>query len=213
MSDMAFTLDTSHLEMSPLNNVANANMSDMIVTLDTSHFERSPSNNLAPENIQLTSVTRDTSHSAIGPFGPLEQSPFGSNLKHASTALSSSALDENDVVIAHTICAAKLYNQLPYVYKEIAYTTSSPVCTTSSPVEIATQLHPRTKAVDCLRSILERQLAVRAEDSDDDDPDRTYAFPPPVDLDAYAEACRLPPAEETEDEREARFQRERFFGL
>jgi hypothetical protein len=32
-------------------------------------------------------------------------------------------------------------------------------------------------------------------------------------LDAYAAACRLPPAEETEDEREARFQRERFFGL
>ena len=54
----------------------------------------------------------------------------------------------------------------------------------------------------------------RAEDSDDDDDaERTYAFPPPVDLDAYAAACRLPPAEETEDEREARFQRERFFGL
>ena len=61
----------------------------------------------------------------------------------------------------------------------------------------------------CLRHIIERQLAVRAEDSDDDDdPDRTYAFPPPVDLDAYAAACRLPPAEETEDEREARFQRD-----
>ena len=59
-----------------------------------------------------------------------------------------------------------------------------------------------------------RQLAVRAEDSDDDDDaERTYAFPPPVDLDAYAAACRLPPAEETEDEREARFQRERCFGL
>ncbi len=43
--------------------------------------------------------------------------------------------------------------------------------------------------------------------------DRTYAFPPPVDLDAYAAACRLPPAEETEDEREARFQRERYYGL
>ena len=67
---------------------------------------------------------------------------------------------------------------------------------------------------DCLRPIIERQLAVRAEDSDDDDDaERTYAFPPPVDLDAYAAACRLPPAEETEDEREARFQRERCFGL
>ena len=86
-----------------------------------------------------------------------------------------------------------------------------------SPVEIATKvLLPRTAtgAVDCLRPIIERQLAVRAEDSDDDDDaDRTYAFPPPVDLDAYAAACRLPPAEETEDEREARFQRERCFGL
>ena len=74
---------------------------------------------------------------------------------------------------------------------------------------------PQTgQAADCLRRILERQLAVRAEDSDDDDDaDRTYAFPPPVDLDAYAAACRLPPAEETEDEREARFQRECNFGL
>ena len=43
--------------------------------------------------------------------------------------------------------------------------------------------------------------------------DSTYAFPPPVDLDAYAAACRLPPADETEDEREARFQAERAFGL
>ena len=73
---------------------------------------------------------------------------------------------------------------------------------------------PEFEDAECLRPILERQLAVRAEDSDDDDdPDRTYAFPPPVDLDAYAAACRLPPAEETEDEREARFQRERNYGL
>ena len=66
----------------------------------------------------------------------------------------------------------------------------------------------------CVRHIIERQIAVRAEDSDDDDDaERTYAFPPPVDLDAYAAACRLSPADETEDEREARFQRERCFGL
>ena len=40
-----------------------------------------------------------------------------------------------------------------------------------------------------MRYIIERQLAVRAEDSDDDDDaERTYAFPPPVDLDAYAAA-------------------------
>jgi hypothetical protein len=74
--------------------------------------------------------------------------------------------------------------------------------------------HPIYGNEHALRHILERQIAVRAEDSDDDDdPDRTYAFPPPVDLDAYAAACRLPPAEETEDEREARFQRERCYGL
>ena len=55
---------------------------------------------------------------------------------------------------------------------------------------------------------------MRAEDSDDDDdPERSYTFPPTVDLNAYAKACRLPPAEETEDEREARFQREKEFGL
>ena len=83
-------------------------------------------------------------------------------------------------------------------------------CVRRSPTEVAGE----TDEEDSIRHILERQLAVRAEDSDDDDdPDRTYAFPPPVDLDAYAAACRLPPADETEDEREARFQAERAFGL
>ena len=79
-----------------------------------------------------------------------------------------------------------------------------------APVEVADAYEDE----DSIRHILERQLAVRAEDSDDDDDaERTYAFPPPVDLDAYAAACRLPPADETEDAREARFQRERCFGL
>ena len=34
-------LDTSHFEMSRLNDVAPGNISCMLVTLDTSHFERS----------------------------------------------------------------------------------------------------------------------------------------------------------------------------
>ena len=41
MSVMSATLDTSHLEMSQLNDDAEENMSDMSVTLDTSHFEMS----------------------------------------------------------------------------------------------------------------------------------------------------------------------------
>ena len=42
---MLATLDTSHLEMSPLNDDAEANMYCMLVTLDTSHLEMSPLNN------------------------------------------------------------------------------------------------------------------------------------------------------------------------
>ena len=119
-------------------------------------------------------------------------------------------------LLAHTDRAARLYNR-----SFAARTDGSPFDGEWTPIEVAKydgnllfKGKPVTGRADCLRRILERQLAVRAEDSDDDDdPDRTYAFPPPVDLDAYAEACRLPPAEETEDEREARFQRERNYGL
>ena len=39
------------------------------------------------------SVTLDTSNSLIGPCGPLEQSPFGDSLMHASTALLSCTFD------------------------------------------------------------------------------------------------------------------------
>ena len=38
---MVVTLDTSHLEMSPLKDDASQNICTMFVTLDTSHFERS----------------------------------------------------------------------------------------------------------------------------------------------------------------------------
>ena len=44
MPFMVLTLDTSHFEMSPLNDVALANMVFMVLTLDTSHFEMSPLN-------------------------------------------------------------------------------------------------------------------------------------------------------------------------
>jgi len=109
-------------------------------------------------------------------------------------------------LLDHTDRAARLYNRCLTLLNQ----TDPDFGEQWTPIEVA-GFHDNKGA---FRPILERQIAVRAEDSDDDDdPDRTYAFPPPVDLDAYAAACRLPPAEETEDEREARFQRERCFGL
>ena len=42
---MLTTLDTSHLEMSTLNNTAAANVSSRSIALDTSHLETSPLNN------------------------------------------------------------------------------------------------------------------------------------------------------------------------
>ena len=44
IATMVFTLETSHLEMSPLNDDAEANMPNMLVTSDTSHLEMSPLN-------------------------------------------------------------------------------------------------------------------------------------------------------------------------
>merc|ERR1719182_1365157 len=91
---MLFARETPHLERSPLNEVAHANIALMVATLDTSHFEMSPLKALAPSNILSMSVTLDTSHSPIGPCGPLEQSPFGDNFRHASISSLSSVLDE-----------------------------------------------------------------------------------------------------------------------
>ena len=42
MSFMSVTLDTSHVEMSPLKDFALENMLAILVALDTSHFEMSP---------------------------------------------------------------------------------------------------------------------------------------------------------------------------
>ena len=94
--DISVTLDTSHFERSPLKEVK-ANMLCMSVTLDTSQFEISPSNDSLKENILLISVTRDTSHFPIGPCGP---STKKDSSKHVPTALLSSDLvcGENAVV-------------------------------------------------------------------------------------------------------------------
>ena len=83
---MLLTLDTSHFEMSPLNDVAERNIPYMFLAFDTSHFEISPRNNVALENMLLISVTLDTSHLPIAPCGPFEQPPFGNKLRHALTA-------------------------------------------------------------------------------------------------------------------------------
>ena len=62
MYAMFVTLDTSHLEMSPLNADAEANMAFMPATLDTTQLEMSPLNADADSNMRLMSVTLDTSH-------------------------------------------------------------------------------------------------------------------------------------------------------
>ena len=62
------TLETSQLEMSPLNDDAEANMPAMLVTLHTSHLEMSPLNDDAEENMVCMLVTLATFH--------LERSPL-----------------------------------------------------------------------------------------------------------------------------------------
>ena len=95
---MMVTLDTSHVEMSPLNDVAPRNIADMSVTLDTSHFQRSLLNNFAKANMRVMSLMLDASHSPIGPCLPSAQSPLGDTLRHSITAALSSSSDcgEND---------------------------------------------------------------------------------------------------------------------
>merc|ERR1719174_3024027 len=68
MPSMLVTLDTSHLEMSPLNNDASNNMRCILVTLDTSHLEMSPLNDDALKNILCILVTLDTSHFERSPL-------------------------------------------------------------------------------------------------------------------------------------------------
>ena len=74
-------------------------MAFMVVTLDTSHLDMSPVNLFAPgirlsfasKNNQLMSVNAETSQDPIGPCEPLEQSE--DSFTHLRMAVWSSALD------------------------------------------------------------------------------------------------------------------------
>ena len=48
-------------------------MADILVTLDTFHVERSPLNDDKERNMPPMSVTAETSQDPIGPCGPFEQ--------------------------------------------------------------------------------------------------------------------------------------------
>ena len=93
MADMSVTLDTSHSEMLPLKDAAIQNMPLMSVTLDTSHFEISPSKRVRA-NILCMSVTFDTSHSMMGPCGAPVQFAFVNRIAiHDRIALASPVFD------------------------------------------------------------------------------------------------------------------------
>ena len=97
MSSILVNLETSHLERSPLNDDAEANMPSALATLDTSHFEMSPLNLFTPGTISLLnnavmSITAETSQDPIGPCRLLEQL-VGVNSRHSLIAGLSSALD------------------------------------------------------------------------------------------------------------------------
>ena len=75
----------------------------MLVTLDTSHFEMSPLNDFAEANMSNMSATPETSHDPIGPCEPLEQSespPF----RHALMAVWSCAFDFGAKPVALCYC-------------------------------------------------------------------------------------------------------------
>ena len=82
MRFMVVTLETSHLEMSQLNDDAKENVAHMFFTLDTSHLEMSPLNDDAAavrgdshlSNNFFILITAETFHNPIGPCGPLRQS-------------------------------------------------------------------------------------------------------------------------------------------
>ena len=91
---MPVTLDTSHLEISLLNDVAPENIEPILVTLDTFQLEISPLNDDAAHvsNNPLMSATDETSQDPIGPCGPLEQL-VGESWRHCTVAALSSSLD------------------------------------------------------------------------------------------------------------------------
>ena len=76
-------------------------MNAMVVTLDTSHLEISPVNlfdagTASALNNQLISVTADTFHEPIAPCGPLEQSV--DTFRHSLMAAWSSAFGGTPMV-------------------------------------------------------------------------------------------------------------------
>ena len=100
---MFSTLDTSQVEMSTLNTVADMKMAVISVTLDTSHFEMSALNHSVFLKMSLISVILDTSHSSIDPSGPSEQLPCEDISKHASTAFWSCDFDSGkNSFVSHT---------------------------------------------------------------------------------------------------------------
>ena len=68
MRTILVTLDTFHLDMSLLNEVAESNMSSIVVTLDTSHLEMSLLKDDASANMSSMLVTEDTSHLEMSPL-------------------------------------------------------------------------------------------------------------------------------------------------
>ena len=90
---MFVTRETSHLDRSPLNEVAPLNIPSMLITRDTSHLEMSALNDVAPLNNPLMSVMSDTSHVLIGPLTTSLQLPSGAFLRHSVTASWSSLED------------------------------------------------------------------------------------------------------------------------
>ena len=83
-------------------------MESMSVTLDTSHLEMSPLNDEPPwtSSKLLVLVTAETSQDPIGPCGPLEQS-VGDSSKHRTMADLRSALDSG----AQPVIAVEDYDQ------------------------------------------------------------------------------------------------------
>ena len=108
MLNILVTLDTSQLEMSPLNDFAAVNMRRMLVTLDTSHSEMSPLNvdisgTCHASNKLIILVTAETSQAPIRPCGLLKQS-VGVSLTHCTMAALTSALDVGvQPVVGHCV--------------------------------------------------------------------------------------------------------------
>ena len=72
----------------------------MSVTLDTSHFEMSPLNENARWNVDCMLVTAETFQDPIGPCGPLEQSL--DSCRHSLMAARSCAFDfETQPAVGH----------------------------------------------------------------------------------------------------------------